>query len=743
MYFMRFKLFFAGLFMIISIVSGQETDSLFHPKIGLVLSGGGAKGLAHIGVLKSLEKHHIRPDYISGTSMGAIVGSMYASGYTAQQVDSIFHTMDFDAILYNRYDRKYLNIFEKERGKKYILTFPFSVKNMSVQLPRGLNDAQKMFNVLNENMLHVNNINDFNRLQIPFVCPATDIVTGEQVLFNKGFLPVAATASALLPSVYNPLDEKGKLLLDGGIVNNYPVKEVRDLGANFIIGSDVQGRILSKNQINDLPAIMDQIVSFGMYKEMPVKKAMTDVYIRPDIKGIGITDFEKIDTIIKRGEIAADKGLSHLKDIKKIQRKYKITPLKYRRPDSLLFDQIVLTGQQDFKRDYILGKIAVRPHQKISFSDFLDGINNLIGTDNFAKVFYRFKLQNKKKILYIELKERRHKAKMQLGFHYNDLYKINVIGNLTNKRVFTNNDMISVDFIGGDYFRYNLNYIIDNGFKLSWGFHSGLHRFAHQVYADDFFEREAFSVNKLDFNYFELTNKLFFQANLNHFLYLRIGLQHQYKQLFTYVFSGQENEAYYFGKNHYLANFASINFDSRNDYDFPTKGLFLKLKWNYNWSSSDYYEDFNPFSLYRFDFNFLQKISRFCFINPGINAGVHYAKKHSYENIFYLGGLNHYTEYNQMIAFAPANVLSFSATKYAIFSLNTVFKIYKNHFINLGNHLLYYDKSDGLFADDVTKNYGFNIGYGFKTFLGPLRINWGRVPELNKNSFMVNFGYSF
>jgi NTE family protein len=740
---MRFKLLVVGLLLTILSVSGQEADSLFRPKIGLVLSGGGAKGLAHIGVLKSLEKHHIRPDYISGTSMGAIVGSLYASGYSARQIDSIFHTMDFDAILYNRYDRKYLNIFEKEHGKRYILSFPFSIKNLSVQLPRGLNDAQNLFNVLNENMLHVNNINDFSRLRIPFVCPATDIVTGEQVLFNKGFLPAATTSSALLPSVYNPLDEKGKLLLDGGIVNNYPIYEARDMGADFIIGSDVQGRILSKNQITDLPAIMDQIVSFGMYKQMPVKKALTDVYIRPDIKGIGITDFEKIDTIIKRGEIAADYNLNQLKNLQQIQKDFTVKPLRYHRPDSLLFDQIILQGQRNFKREYILGKIAVRPHQKISYRDFLDGINNLIGTDNFAKVFYRFKVENAKKILLIELKERIHKAKIQLGFHFNDLYKINVIGNFTNKRIFTNNDMISLDVIGGDFFRYNLNYIIDNGFKLSWGFYSGLHRFSHQVYANDFFKEEGFSINKLDFNYFNLTNKLYFQANLNHFLYLRIGLQHQYKKLYTYVFSGQKNEAYYFGRNHYFGNFASINFDNRNDYDFPTKGLYLKFKWNYNWSSSDYYTDFKPFSLYRVDMNLLQKIYGFWLINPGIKAGLHYAKTHSYENIFYIGGFNRYDEYNQMVTYDPVNILSFGATKYAVFSLKNILKINKNHFITLGSQLMYYDNSDKLLPVYVKRIYGFHIGYGVKTFLGPMRFNWGRIPDLKRNSFMFSLGYNF
>jgi len=732
--------FFFGYFL-----SGlaQRNDSLLHPKIGLVLSGGGAKGMAHIGVLKALEKYGIYPDFIGGTSMGAIVGSLYAAGYNAEQIDSIFHRIPFDDVMRNRLSRKYLNSFKKERGKRFIMSFPFSLNKMSVQLPRGLSDSQMMFNVLAENMLPVHHISDFSKLKTPFICMSTDIVTGNQVLFNKGYLPAAVTASALLPSVYNPVDYGNKLLLDGGIVNNYPINEVRDLGSDYIIGSDVQGSILLKNDITDMPAILDQIVSFRMYKEMPLKKAQTDLYIRPDITGIGITDFEKIDTIIARGQKATLAKLKKLSGLKRLQSKRPVQSLRYQKPDSLVFDQIVLTGQQNFGRDYILGKIGIRPHQKISYKDFLDGLNNLIGSDNFEKVYYRFKQAGPKHILGLELKERLHKAAMNLGFHYNDLYKINVIANFENKRIFTNNDMLSVDIIGGNYFRYNFDYIIDNGFRLSWGFHSGLHRFAHRVNATDLFSEENFPVNQLDFNFLQLQNKLYFQGNLNHFLYLRLGLQHQYKKLYTYVFSSREDEAFYFGKNHYFGNFTSLNFDSRNDFYFPTKGLYFKLKWQYIWSSSDFYNDFKAFSLLTLNLNWTQKITKFWLIQPGVQSGLHYGNHYSYENIFYLGGMNHYNNYDQIIPFDALPALSIVATKFSDFSFKNIFHIYKNHFVNIGGRYIFYDKTNELLPDSSKSLYGFNVGYGFKSFLGPFKINFGRVPKLQRNYFNFSFGYEF
>ena len=721
----------------------QNSDSLSRPKIGLVLSGGGAKGLAHIGVLKALEKYGIHPDFIGGTSMGAIVGSLYAAGYNAEQIDSIFHRLPFDDIMRNKLSRKYLNSFKKERGKRFILSFPFSMNKMSVQLPRGLSDSQTMFNVLAENMLPVHQISDFSKLKTPFICMSTDIVTGKQVLFNKGYLPAAVTASALLPSIYKPIDYGNKLLLDGGIVNNYPINEVRDLGSDLIIGSDVQGSILQKKDITDMPAILDQIVSFGMYKEMPLKKAQTDLYIHPDISGIGLTDFEKIDTIIARGQKATLEELKNFKGLKHLQSKRPVQKLYYQRPDSLLFDQIIINGQQNFGRDYILGKIDLVQHQKISYKDFLDGINNLIGSDNFEKVYYRFKQAGRKHILSLDLKERPHKAAMNLGFHYNDLHKINVIANFENKRIFTNNDMLSVDIIGGNYFRYNFDYIIDNGFRLSWGFHSGLHRFAHRVNATDLFAEQEYTINQLDFNFLQFQNKIYFQGNLNHFLYLRLGLQHQYKKLFTYVFSGQEDEAYYFGKNHYFGNFASLNIDSRNDSDFPTKGLYFKIKWQYNWSSSDYYNDFKAFSLYTLKLNWTQKITKPWLLQPEIKMGFHYGNRYNYDNLFYLGGMNSYKDYDQIIAFDALPVLSISATKFSSFSFKNIFKIYKNHFINIGGHYVFYDKSNDLLPEHSKSLYGYNIGYGIKSFLGPIRINFGRVPRMQKNYFNISFGYEF
>ncbi len=735
---------FSFLFILVFfgiVAQNQQPDSITRPKIGLVLSGGGAKGLAHIGVLKTLEKHHIRPDYIAGTSMGAIVGSMYAAGYSARQIDSIFHTLDFDKILFDYRERKYTGFFKKKNGPKYIFKLPFSLKKMSVQMPKGLASAQNLYNTLAENLIAVNDTVNFNRLKIPFICIATDIENGNQVLFNKGWLALAVTTSALLPTVYKPVEFDSKLLLDGGIVNNYPVKELRDMGAQIIIGSDVQGKILKKEQIEDIQNIMDQIISFQVYKEMPLKKLETDIYIHPYINDIGITEFEKIDTIIKRGIKATDSVLKKF-DIEKLKKNSDISSLKFVKPDSISFDKIIINGLQNYRRSYVLGKLGFRPHKKISYKDYLEGINNLIGTDNFARVFYHIKNISNHPQLIIDLKEKENKAYINLGFHFNNLYKINVIGNFERKHLLTKNDLLSFDIIGGEKTRFNLDYLIDNGFGWNIGWHTGYHRFNTQVRSLLFFENPT--INRLDLNVEQLQNKLSFEGSLNHFINFSIGLQHLYKRYYTNVFSGENNGLPYFiGKNHYVGTFANLMVDNRDDFDFPQKGIFLLLSWNYFPVSSDYYRNFIPYSMYRLKLEFTQNFVKKFYFQPIIQAGYIYAKKTSYENDFYLGGDTKFINFDNMAAFPVIDPLEVRATKYLMANFNLKYQLFPNHYLKYGYNYLFYDQSHDFPGSEISWISGHLIAYEYKSFLGPIRLSYARVPKEQKNIFLFSFGYDF
>lgn len=276
-------------------ISAQESQ---RPKVGLVLSGGGAKGFAHIGVLKVLEEEGVKIDYIGGTSMGAIIGSLYASGYTANQLDSIFKTVDVDALMQDYIPRNSKSFYEKRNDEIYALQLPFD--GFKIGTPVALSRGMYNYNLLSRLLGHVRHVEDFSKLPIPFLCIGTDAVTGEQVILNKGVLPQSVLASGAFPSLYSPVEIDGRMLIDGGVVNNYPIDEVREMGADIIIGVDVQDGLKKKEDIKGATDILMQIANYGMYKGMEEKVKQTDIYIKPDILGYTVVSFDKGDELLEK-----------------------------------------------------------------------------------------------------------------------------------------------------------------------------------------------------------------------------------------------------------------------------------------------------------------------------------------------------------------------------------------------------------------------------------------------------------
>ena len=187
----------------------QNIPSDTPPKVGLVLSGGGAKGLAHIGALKVIEEAGIKVDYIGGTSMGAIVGALYASGYSAQELDSIFRNTDFTNLIQDNVPRGAKTFYEKEDSERYALALPFT--DFKVSFPQAISGGQNIYNMLVQLLFHVKDIHDFKKLPIPFLCVATNVETGEEVLLDNGYLPEAIVASGTFPSLFEPSEIDGAI----------------------------------------------------------------------------------------------------------------------------------------------------------------------------------------------------------------------------------------------------------------------------------------------------------------------------------------------------------------------------------------------------------------------------------------------------------------------------------------------------------------------------------------------------
>ena len=224
---------FAILFVFGSFTSKAESCQQ-RKKVGLVLSGGGAKGIAHIGAIKIIEEAGIPIDYVVGTSMGSIIGGLYAIGYTPEQMDSMVRKQDWTFLLSDQIPRMDMNMQERDADEKYVISVPFS-KSAIQDLTGGLIKGRNISNLFSELTLGYHDSLDFNKLPIPFACVSENIVKGEEYVFHDGVLSTAMRASMAIPGVFTPVRLDSMVLVDGGVVNNYPVNVAKEMGADVII----------------------------------------------------------------------------------------------------------------------------------------------------------------------------------------------------------------------------------------------------------------------------------------------------------------------------------------------------------------------------------------------------------------------------------------------------------------------------------------------------------------------------
>ncbi len=286
---------------------GAEASS-GRPKVGLVLSGGGARGAAHIGVLKVLEKEHIIVDYIAGTSMGAVVGGLYASGLSPEEIEKELELVDWKDIFSDAPRRQELPFRRKKDAQNYITGVEIGVKGRKIALPKGLIAGQKLGFLLKSLTLHTADIKDFDHLPVPFRAVAADIETGEMVVLSRGNFTEAIRASMSIPGVFSPVEIGGKLLVDGGIARNLPVDVVKEMGADVVIAVDIGSTLSKREELNTLIDVYRQVLTvMGQQNVVEQVKLIgkDDCLIRPELGRISTADFPRATEIIRIGEEAA------------------------------------------------------------------------------------------------------------------------------------------------------------------------------------------------------------------------------------------------------------------------------------------------------------------------------------------------------------------------------------------------------------------------------------------------------
>ncbi|MDE2348702.1 MAG: patatin-like phospholipase family protein [Gammaproteobacteria bacterium] len=300
--------FAASLLCAAALLAGAAGTAVARPRICLVLSGGGARGLAHVGVLKVLEQLRVPVDCVAGTSMGAVVGGLYASGMTPGAIERAMRSVDWQEAFRDAPPRRDLAFRRKQDDRNFLVRLPLGLKHGAFLLPKGLIQGQKLQETLRRLTLPYDHMASFDALPTPFRAVATDLETGKAVILDQGDLAVAMRASMSAPGVFAPVDSGGRLLVDGGLAENLPIDVARAMGADVLIVVDVQFPLQSRSHLKSALAISDQMLAILVRRDSDRQKATlgpSDVLIQPDLGETGSTDFSVVAQTIGLGAQAA------------------------------------------------------------------------------------------------------------------------------------------------------------------------------------------------------------------------------------------------------------------------------------------------------------------------------------------------------------------------------------------------------------------------------------------------------
>ena len=554
------------------LMSGLVVSAQTRPRVGLALSGGGAKGFAHIGVLKVLEAIKMPVDCIAGTSMGSIIGGLYAIGYTAAELESLATKTDWDTVLKDQVDRRFLSMEQKFYDARYNISL--DLDRWRVRLPSGLIAGQNVLQLLNRLTQPAQHINDFTKFPRPFVCVATDIVTGEAVVLKEGSLAESIRASMAIPSAFTPMKINNKLLVDGMLVRNFPVQETREvLAADIVIGVDVGELLAKESELNSFLNIMNQAVSFQMVASTIRQRALCDYLIIPDVGSVGAGSFKSAGYLIRQGEAAAMAMLPRLKALADSLNSMAILPVDegaylyqaMQSGDSLYITDVRIEGLTRLPKNFVMERLKLVLPGQVTLGDIELGVDRIFGSQFFERVSYELQPNFHGKRLVIRVLERSSKI-FRIGLRYDTKDEVAMLLNTTFRNQGRPGSFLTLDVKLGSNLLISGNYFTRTGFRrligLRW-------RLMHVQQSIDQFE------NGVRFARQRVSNTIaesFIGTIFSNKFTLGGGLRLEFAKIDPTIapigFEGQSMGL--------LSFFGDITVDSYNRTNFPTQGVYFQ-----------------------------------------------------------------------------------------------------------------------------------------------------------------------
>ncbi|WP_333851057.1 patatin-like phospholipase family protein [Epilithonimonas sp.] len=715
------KLFYLVTFLTYLMSYSQVKENLVipkNPKIGLSLSGGGAKGFTHVGVLKVLDSLGVKIDYISGTSMGAIVGGLYASGYTGKDIEKIVMDTDFYSLITDPKSRREASFFNKSVDK-YLFTVP--LKNGKITLPSSISTGQRNVYLLKELLRNVSNIDDFSKLPIPFMCIGTNIESGQMKIFEKGDLVSSIMASSAFPSLLDPVKVGDSIYVDGAMTVNFPSKPLKDKGIDIVIGVDLNQPLAKRENLTNIISILNQIIDINIKKETLNQYKYTDINIKPDLTGMTATSYDDKRKILDSGYVEAQKYVDILDKLPKrnFERiRVSINPIY---SSVYKIDSLVVENGRIYKSNYIRGKMGLKLPSMQTYGSVNKMIDKLYATNNYKFINYDIVQENNSSYLKLYVTEDESRHFFKFGLHYDEVFKTGLLLNYSAKRLLFRNSNLSLDVVIGDNPRYYFNYFIDNGYIPGFGLYS----------SGMTFDLKNFNNNTTEtWDWFR--NEVFIQSVWKDKFAIGGGLSHDY-------FESERNGT---DKNieKYLNPYVFLKSDTQNDRDFPTKGFYFNAEGKIIdlFNSELEKKPINIKADIKMNFYISKMFTYRLNVYGGITIGDNLPSFYQYR----VGGI-----FEQPIA----NYKQFGGYQFASLNDNNIFmasndlqlRINKNYFL-IGNFSFANMFSSIKFDEAVKLNYSsIGLTAGYKSPFGQIKLNVSKSLNKHKGIFSVILGHWF
>jgi len=727
------------------IAAGQSAGH--RPKIGLTLSGGGAKGLAHIGILKAIDSAGLKIDYITGTSMGSIIGGLYAVGYAADSIEKMARGINWDLLLSNQASLRTLFMEEKEEYSKYTVELPWV--NHRFQLPTGLLQGQELWIKLSEMMYPVYNQKDFSQFNIPFKCIGTDVGNGEAVVMSKGEITTAIRSSMAIPSFFTAVDFDGRKLVDGGVVRNFPVRDVKDMGADFVIGSNVAGGLLSADKVRNAIQVLLQVAFFREAQDHKEEVALCDIYVPFEMPQFNMGSFSQSADILELGIREGRKLYPRFKQIAdSLQALYgpqemTINRLPKYRPVKISSYEI--KGLRNTGADFFAHTINLVTNKEYTPQQLSRMVRAAFGTRYYSRVTYALEPQtdSTSKIIFDVTENPLSFAKLSL--HYNKFSGIAAIVNITSRNLIITNSRDLITFNIGETFRARAEHLqyIGRQKNFSLTFTGQYDRFDVNTYNT----YKQTGIYKQQF--FKFDTKFQYSTQRN----LAFGAGERFETI-SYkpaILSGFQ----FSGTNNFFTTYFFIAHNSHDKVVYPRRGVKLHTEFGFVSSQSPNIAFFmngqpttpdtisdKPYPRFIFNLDAYTPLSSRSTMEFLLQSGVNFHYSHNIMNEFAIGGLT--PLFRNQVVFAGLQEGSLYTPAMAAFQTAYRYELFNNTYVTgRANILVNNFISKSRFFDNPNILTGYALSFGYNFALGPLEFSLMYSDQSKKVSSYVNIGIPF